>query len=71
MVKKMFLLRDLYMYIDVDVGLKKMGGEFLGGEGVILGYRMKLKRIFRLIYSYNVFFVSEYREIILINEGVM
>lgn len=43
MVKKMFLLRDLYMYIDVDVGLKKMGGEVWGGEGVILGYRMKLK----------------------------
>lgn len=32
MVKKMFLLRYLYMYIDVDVGLKKMGGEVWGGE---------------------------------------
>lgn len=52
MAKKMFLLRDLHMYIDVDVGLKKMGGEFLGGEGVIPGYRMKSKRIFRSTYSY-------------------
>lgn len=68
MAKKMFLLRDLHMYIDVDVGLKKMGGEFLGGEGVIPEYRMKSKRIFRLTYSYNVFPVSEYREIIPTNE---
>lgn len=71
MAKKMFLLRDLHMYIDVDVGLKKMGGEFLGGEGVLPGYRMKSKRIFRLTYSYNVFPVSEYREIIPTNEGAM
>lgn len=42
MAKKMFLLRDLHMYIDVDVGLKKMGGEVLGG-GVIPGFRMKSK----------------------------
>lgn len=34
MVKKMFLLRDLYMYIDVDVGLKKMGGEVWGERGL-------------------------------------
>lgn len=33
MAKKMFLLRDLHMYIDVDVGLKKMGGEVWGGRG--------------------------------------
>lgn len=71
MAKKMFLLRDLHMYIDVGVGLKKMGGEFLGGEGVIPGYRMKSKRILRLTYSYNVFPVSEYREIIPTNEGAM
>lgn len=38
MVKKMFLLRDLYMYIDVDVGLKKMGGEVWGGGGGRGGY---------------------------------
>lgn len=46
MAKKMFLLRDLHMYIDVDVGLKKMGGEVWGGggEGVIPGYRMKSKQ---------------------------
>lgn len=31
MAKKMFLLRDLHMYIDVDVGLKKMVGKFGGG----------------------------------------
>lgn len=31
MAKKMFLLRYLHMYIDVDVGLKKMGGEVWGG----------------------------------------
>lgn len=45
MAKKMFLLRYLHMYIDVDVGLKKMGGEVWGGgEGVIPGYRMKSKQ---------------------------
>lgn len=31
------------MYIDVDVGLKKMGGE-VWGRGVIPGYRMKSKQ---------------------------
>lgn len=31
MAKKIFLLRYLHMYIDVDVGLKKMGGEVGGG----------------------------------------
>lgn len=44
-------------------GWGSLGG---GGEGVIPGYRMKSKRIFRL--TYNVFPVSEYREIIPTNE---
>lgn len=37
MAKKMFLLRDLHMYIDVDVGLKKMGGEVWGERGLSQG----------------------------------
>lgn len=43
----------------------------LGGEGVIPGYRMKSKQNFRSTYSYNVFPVSEYREIIPTNEGAL
>lgn len=44
MAKKMFLLRDLHMYIDVDVGLKKMGGEFLGGRGGYPRVQNKIKK---------------------------
>lgn len=70
MAKKMFLLRDLHMYIDVDVGLKKMGGEVWGGgeRGLSQGTEWNQNRIFRSTYSYNVFPVSEYREIIPTNE---
>lgn len=57
------------MYIDVDVGLKKMGGEVWGGEGRLSqGTEWNQNRIFRSTYSYNVFPVSEYREIIPTNE---
>lgn len=66
MAKKMFLLRYLHMYIDVDVGLKKMGGEVWGG--LSQGTEWNQNRIFRSTYSYNVFPVSEYREIIPTNE---
>lgn len=68
--ENVFIERFIYVY-RCRCRFEENGWGSLGGEGVILGYRMKLKRIFRLIYSYNVFFVSEYREIILINEGVM
>lgn len=51
MAKKMFLLRDLHMYIDVDVGLKKMGGEvfFLGGGYPRVQNEIKTQSLDRLI----------------------